>query len=100
MALKINRPNLPPPEIINEDEPLPEIMESSSEIILEKLEEELYYEDNDDDDEGDTGMMLNVNNRLMDVLPISDPRNKKENDSQTMSAEAWRWVSVTDCDSQ
>lgn len=91
MALKINRPHLPPPEIIDEDEPIPEIMESSNEIILEKLEEELYYAD-DDEDDGDAGILVNTNNRLMDVLTISNPKNKKEEDNHTLNAEAWRLV--------
>lgn len=89
MALKINRPHLPPPEIIDDDEPIPEIMESANEIILEKLEEELYYAD-DDDDDVDTAMMFNANKGPMDVLTISSSKNKKDDDNQSLNAEAWK----------
>lgn len=94
MALKINRPHLSTPEIFDDDEPIPEIMESANEIILEKLEEEYYFAD-DDDDDVDTAMLFNATNKgPADVLAISNPKNKKEEDNQSMSAEAWRFVTA------
>lgn len=89
IALKINRPHLPSPEIPDDDEPIPEIMESANEIILEKLEEELYYAD-DDDDDVDTALMFSKSKGPTDVLTIGNPKNKKEENNQSMSAEAWR----------
>lgn len=89
LALKINRSHLPSPEIIDENEPIPEIMESTNEIILEKLEEEFYYT-NDDDDEADGALLRNASNKLVDVLPIGNQRNKEQENSQSLSSEMWR----------
>lgn len=89
LALKINRTHLPPPEIIDENEPIPEIMESTNEIILEKLEEEFYYT-HDDDDETDGGFLQNINNKLVDVLPIANQKNKEQENLQELSSELWR----------
>lgn len=95
-ALKVNRPHLGRPEIKADEDIKPEIMENTSEIILEKVEEEqnaLFNSDedmnDDDDDEIDIGNRLNMkdNSKMRDLSASHGGKN--ENGSQ-LTGEMWK----------
>ena len=94
-ALKVNRSQLPRPQVHAEEDVAPEILENNNEIILEKVEEEqmaLFNEDDDDNDDSHDGRFdLNFRgtNRIRDVLLLT-PSGIGNTTNGTIDNENWK----------
>lgn len=87
-AIKINLSHLGRPEIKEDDDPQPEMIENTNEIILENFDDEQYFLSDDDANEHDGDDLFLNGKNLRDLS--ADNNKKKTVKSSLLTGDLWK----------